>query len=360
MIGTGLSRRSLLAGFAVASVAAGRAGAVLMPAGQTKGADEPAIEPELAIVDPHHHLREFRDPLDNRPRYLAADLTQDIIRSGHRVLETVFLECGLMFLPDGLPELRSLGETQYVRAVADRSDAGSGPHIAAGIVAKVDLRLGARAAAVLERHIEAGGGRVRGIRNSIAWDAYPPLANMGLDRTLLANPQFREGVAALEPLGLSFDVWLFHPQIAELTALARACPGTRIILNHCGNPLGIGPYAGRQKEVFAVWKQAMADLAEQPNVKVKLGGLGSFSGPPVAVPRTSSVLAEEWRPWIETCIDLFGPRRCMFESNYPADAASASYGTTWNAFKHITARYSAGEKDWLYRRTARDTYRLGA
>lgn len=327
-------------------------------------AEEAPLEPNLAIVDPHHHFRDYRDPGDPRERYLPDDLLADIARSGHRVTDSIFLECGLMYRPDGPLELRSLGEVEHVRALAERQRIAPATtcRIAAAIVSKVDLRLGARAAEVLHRHIDAAGGRLRGVRNSIAWDAYPPLAAMGLNKDLLSDTAFREGVRCLAPLGLTLDIWLFHPQLPELTRLARAFPDTTIVLNHLGNPLGIGPYAGREAEVRAAWMQSMADLARCPNVSVKLGGLGPFSSvqTPSAPRATSTRLAAQWRPWIETSIALFGPRRCMFESNYPANAGIASYGTTWNAFKRITARASADEKAWLYSRTAQQTYRLVA
>ena len=77
---------------------------------------------------------------------------------------------------------------------------------------------------------------------------------------------FRRGLAALGRAGLSFDAWLYHPQIPELAALARAQPDVPIVLDHLGGPLGIGPYAGRRDEVLADWRPSMAELAGCPNV----------------------------------------------------------------------------------------------
>ncbi|MFZ2994764.1 amidohydrolase family protein [Sphingobium sp.] len=353
-----LGRRDLLAGIAMTAMA----GQVAQAGGSMHLAEEAAIEPDLPIVDPHHHIRDYRGADAGRERYLAADFLSDIARSGHRVVQTMFVECGIMYRPDGPAERRSIGETDYVRRMAD-AVAARRPQtcaIAAGMVGKVDLRIGARADAVLRAHVEAGGGRLKGIRNSIAWDAYPPLAAMGLNRDLLNDADFLEGFKALEPLGLSFDIWLFHPQIPSLTALARRFPGTRIILNHCGNPLGIGPHAARQRDVRKAWDSAMRELATCPNVCLKLGGLGPFG--PVPDEGTeghgSARLAAQWRPFVERSIDLFGVQRCMFESNWPANAGIASYGATWNAFKRIARGSSADEKDWLFRRTARTVYAL--
>ena len=112
--------------------------------------------------------------------------------------------------------------------------------------------LGNDARPVLEAEISAGQGRFRGIRHSSAWDADPDVAHMYATRPkgLLLDPTFRKGFACLAPLGLSFDAWLFHPQIGELTDLACAFPDTRIVLDHCGGPAGTGQYAGRRDGNF--------------------------------------------------------------------------------------------------------------
>ncbi len=140
---------------------------------------------------------------------------------------------------------------------------------------------------------------------------------------LMADRTFREGFACLAPLDLSFDAWLYHPQIDELTALARAFPETRIVLNHVGGPIAVGAYAGRREEVFGRWATAMRTLATCPNVYVKLGGLGmrigGFDFHEKPRPPSSEALAAAWRP----CIEAFGAARCMFESNFPVDKGSA-------------------------------------
>ncbi|MET0366220.1 MAG: amidohydrolase family protein [Sphingobium sp.] len=358
-----LPRRALLAG--MAGVGLGLSAGRGCAAAHSAGIEEAAIEPDLEIIDPHHHLFVYRTPGGDRPPYLPADFQRDIARSGHRVVQSVFVECSTMYRPDGPEDERSLGETDYVRGVAEASaeDGAAGGalcRIASAIVGRVDLRRGDRVRPLLERHAEMSGGRLRGIRNSIAWDAYPPLSFMGAAaRDLLADPSFRQGFAALAPMDLSFDIWLFHTQIAALASFARDFPDTRIILNHLGCPLGVGPYAGQRDAVFANWKSAMNDLARSPNVLVKLGGLGPFLTGVDQGRRTSAALAMEWKPYIETAIALFGPERCMFESNWPANAPVASYGAQWNAFKRITVNYSASEKAALYRGTARRAYRLG-
>ena len=259
-----------------------------------------------------------------------------------------------------------MGEVEFANGAAAMSASGGyGPAaICAGIVGHVNLLLGEAARPVLEAEIAAGQGRFRGIRHSSAWDADADVAGMYATRPrgLLLDPTFRKGFAHLAPLGLSFDAWLFHPQIAELTDLARAFPDTRIMLDHCGGPAGIGSYAGRREEIFAGWKASIQQIARCPNVVVKLGGLAmrllgyDFHERPL--PPSSEELAAAWRPYVETCIEAFGPERSMVESNFPPDKGQCSYQVIFNAFKRITASYSEAEKTALFAKTATDSYRL--
>jgi len=321
---------------------------------------EEVLEPGLPICDPHHHLWDIEGY-----RYLLPDLLADVT-AGHQVRSTVFVECGAMYRPDGAEEMRPVGETEFVNGAAAMSASGryGAVRACAGIVGYADLSLGARVEAVLQAHLAAGGGRFRGIRHISAQD---PSGAVRASRPnppprLLAEKRFREGFARLQGLRLSFDAWLYHPQIPELTDLARAFPGQPIVLDHVGGPLGIGPYAGKRDEYFPEWRRAMRELAQCPNVHVKLGGLGmkvmgyGFHKRPR--PPGSQELADSWRPYIETCIEAFTPRRCMFESNFPMDKVSASYRVLWNAFKRLAAGASPAEKAALFHDTAAAFYRL--
>jgi L-fuconolactonase len=321
---------------------------------------EEILEPDRPIVDPHHHLWD-------RPgwRYLLDELLEDL-NSGHRIVATVFLQCRSMHRADGPEALRPVGETEFVNGVAAMSASGGyGPtRVCAGIVGHADLSLGAAVQAVLEAHVRAGGGRFRGIRHISAWDADPSVLNPAnpAPRGLLADPRFREGFARLAPLGLSFDAWLYHPQIDELADLAGAFGDTSIVLNHVGGPLALGSYAGRRDEVFADWSASIRRLAERPNVSVKLGGMGmrinGFDFHAGARPPSSEALAAAWRPYVETCLEHFGPARSMFESNFPVDKGSYGYAAYWNACKRLAAALSEKEKDELFRETAARVYRL--
>ena len=179
---------------------------------------------------------------------------------------------------------------------------------------------------------------------------------------LMADARFREGFSRLAPLSLTFDAWLFHPQLDELTDLARSFPETTIVLDHVGGVLGIGTYAGKRDEVFARWSSSMRALASCPNVFLKLGGLGmrinGFGFEHESDPPSSEALATAWRPYIETCIEVFGAGRCMFESNFPVDKGSYGYGEAWNAFKLLTRHASSEERTALFSGTAVRVYRL--
>ncbi|MBL8350354.1 MAG: amidohydrolase family protein [Burkholderiaceae bacterium] len=324
---------------------------------------EQILEPELAIVDPHHHLWDHK-----RHRYLLDELRADT-GSGHRIVATVFVDCMAFYRADGPAALRPVGETEFANGVAAMCASGVYGELraCAGIVSFADLTLGAAVAEVLQAHVAAGGGpagRFKGIRHAGGWDASPMIHNSHTkpSRGLYGEAGFRQGFAQLAPLGLSFEAWQYHPQLPDVTALARAFPDTAIILNHCGGPLGVGPYAGRGDETFAQWRRDIAELATCPNVNVKLGGLGMRIGPighhALPDPPSSQQVADAWRPWTDACIESFGPDRCMFESNFPVDKISAGYAVLWNAFKRLAAGASADEKAALFAGTARRVYRL--
>ena len=320
---------------------------------------EEILEPALPIIDPHHHLWDRPDW-----RYLLPELLDDL-NTGHTIAATVFLQCRTMHRADGPEEMRPVGETEFVNGVAAMSASGGygKTRVCAGIVGHVDLRIGARAKGVLEAHERAGGGRFRGIRQSPVWDADPELqAAYEVPSGLMEDRGFRDGFACLAPLGMSFDAWLYHTQIDGLAALARAFPDTKIVLNHCGGPLGIRGYAGRRDEIFAAWSKSIRALAQCPNAYVKLGGMGmrlnGFGFETKPEPPSSDALVAAWRPYMETCIDAFGAQRCMFESNFPVDKGSYSYPVFWNACKKLARGASTDEKSDLLSRTAARFYRL--
>ena len=346
---------------------------------------EASIDPELPIIDPHHHLWFFSaavlDMLDREKnltaqallpafrghaRYLLDELLADL-DSGHNVRATVYVEVGSMYRRTGPQELRSVGEVEFANGMAAIAASGTLTDIAVctGIVGSVDLRLGDAAKGVLEAHLQAGGGRYRGVRAPhVVHDANPTVLGAAFNGVphLHLDSTFRAGFRHLAPLGLSYDAWQLEYQLDELLDLVRAFPQTQVIVNHVGGLFGVGPYAGRREERFASWRSHVHALARCPNVVMKLGGLGmrtcGISRSLAGRTTDSEQLAEAWRPYIETCIEAFGPDRCMFESNFPVDSATASYPVIWNAFKRIASRASPDEKAALFHRTAARIYRI--
>lgn len=341
---------------------------------------EAIIDPDLPIIDPHHHLWDRRPVMHLIPppahpfeqisyrkgHYLLDQLLEDT-GSGHNIVATVYLECRSMYRAEGPTEMKPVGETEFVNGVAAMAASGLyGKTLAcAGIVSHAELLLGAEVGRVLDAHIAAGNRRFKGIRRSTSYNADEGVLGP-LNRNppgVMMEPKFREGFAELGKRGLSYDAWLLEPQLPELIDLARQFPETPIVLDHVGTPLGLASYKGKLPERFGVWRENIRELAKSPNVHVKLGGLAMpFCNFPsmLSEPRASSEqLAKEWGPYIETCIEAFGAARAMFESNFPVDEVSCDYPTLWNAMKRIAKGASADEKHDLFFGTANRFYRLG-
>ena len=322
---------------------------------------EEILEPERPICDPHHHLWDHPGS-----RYLLDELMEDV-KSGHNVVSTVFVECASMYRAEGPEAMRPVGETEFVQGVAAMSASGGygATRVASGIVGFADLSLGDAVQPVLEAHIAASPNRFRGIRHAAGWHASPDIRNSHTNppRGLFMDAGFRRGFAHLARLGLTFDAWLYHPQIPELTDLARAFPDTTVVLDHFGGPLGIGPYESHGDEVFDEWKRSIDELARLPNVVAKLGGLNmplnGFGWHKKASPPTSEELAAATGHYYLHTIERFGPDRCMFESNFPVDRASCSYAVLWNTFKRLVAGFPDDEKAAMFHDTAARVYRTG-
>ncbi|MBB5215640.1 amidohydrolase family protein [Parapusillimonas granuli] len=319
------------------------------------------------IVDAHHHLYV-------RPgvTYLLDNLISDIRESGHDVRATVYMQARSMYRSHGPNAFRPVGETEFANGVAAMSASGiyGKEYVCSGIVGFADLMLGDGVRPVLEAHIgvcggrTSSGGRFCGIRHPSAWDMDTRLCNPAYPSSedMMRSKAFRAGFMHLDRLELTFDAWLYFHQIPRIMALADAFPNVPIAVNHCGGVLGISAYANQREAVFDYWRTQLQFLSLRPNVMMKLGGLGmeisGFGFESADKAPNSLALARAWRPWIETCIELFGPKRCMFESNFPADKVSYGYGIGWNAFKRIVSSATPDEKDELFWRTAMGFYHL--
>ena len=326
---------------------------------------EVTLEPDLPICDPHHHLWDLRaDAVE--PRYLLDNILEDT-NSGHNIRSTVFIECHAMYRVDGPDAMKPVGEVEFVNGIAAMSASGlyGRTRVAAAIIGHADLTRGAAAGEVLDALTAAGNGRFRGIRHAVAWDADPAIRNHRTNppEHRYMDPKFREGFAELGKRNLTFEGWCYMKQIGELADLARKFPDTTIILNHFGGPLGLGGYAGKQKDVLDYWRKEIAGLAKCPNVTAKLGGLNmdinGYRWHERPKPPTSLELIDATRPYFEHTIETFGADRCMFESNFPVDKLSCSYNVLWNSFKRLTKDYSKAEKAKLYHDTAARVYGIG-
>ena len=320
---------------------------------------EDVLAPEQPIIDCHHHLW-----VESESPYLLPEIAADV-SDGHDVRSTVFVQAHYGYHNHLPAHLAPVGETEKVAAIARAAQANGCPTIIAeAIVAYADLTTGDRVTDVLDAHTEAGGGRFRGVRHSVSRDEHFPdgIVIRPAPAGLLAEPAYRQGLAIVQANGLSYDAMLYHSQLPELTAMARAYPDLPIVLDHVGCILGVGPYKGREDETFRSWRADMTDLSRCKNVFVKIGGFGMIlcgaRWHERETPPGSQELADAWRPYVETCIELFGAGRCMFESNFPVDKAMYSYRTLWNAFKRLAEGASATERHALFAGTAAKFYRI--
>jgi L-fuconolactonase len=320
---------------------------------------EDVVMADLPIVDPHVHLWNIRGY-----DYFAPELLADV-HSGHKVEASVHVECAMAYSNDPREAFRPVGETEFVLEQVKLTE-GSDHDLAAGIVGWGDLRLGKEIRPVLDAHITAGKGRFRGLRAFVAWHPHPAIGYPAIPRyaqgNVLAEPSFLAGAHCLAERGLTLDLWVFHTQLDDAVAFAEQCPELPILINHCGGPLGIGPYEGHRQEVFRHWSAGIRKAATRPNVHVKLSGLGMarmgfhFEGGGQA--RTSDELVAVWKPYVRECLDTFGSARSIFASDFPVDREAASYRNLLNAYKKILSDLPEPELKAVFAGNARRFYKI--
>jgi L-fuconolactonase len=324
-----------------------------------EGNAEPIVRPEVPVVDSHMHLWNL-----SGFEYFAPEYLQDI-GTGHNVEASVYIECGMRYSHCPDPNYRTVGETDYVLQQI-KSGQAAAHQLAAGIIGSANLLMGEAVRPVLEAHIRAGRGRFRGIRARVTWDPDPLAGYHGRadfpQENIIPYQTFLEGARCVEDLGLVLETWGFHPQLQELRGVAAQCPSLKIVLNHLGGPLGIGRYAGKRDEVFRNWSAGIHGIAELPNVHIKLSGVGVTrlgltlaSGSKVT---SSDDIVGAASPYIMTCIEAFGPDRCIFGSNYPVDKVVAPYGILLNAYKKMLLELTDDEYKAVFSCNARRLYNL--
>ena len=323
---------------------------------------EETLEPEIPIFDTHHHFWVSRPEPVHYQQYLLPELAADV-GSGHNVRSTVFIEVRCEYRQDGPVEMKPVGEVEYIQTIADESATGKhGPtRAAAAIIGHADLKLGDGVRPVLEAMQAASPNRFRGVRHSVGWDESPELANRDIKRVLSTNG-YRAGAKVLAGMDLVLENSLYFHQLSELAEFARAVPDLTIVLNHIGGLLRVGPYANQDDEVLPEWRRGVEEVAQCPNIIMKLGGVGQLRYGYYWHDRETAIgsaeLAEVLGPLMDHCIQQFGPDRCMFESNFPVDKISYSYNVVYNAFKRLSKGYSASERAAMFHDTATRVYRI--
>src|SRR5262249_26646353 len=196
--------------------------------------------------------------------YLLPELAEDL-NSGHNVRATVFIEVKARYRTDGPEEMRPVGEVEFVEGLARESASGrqGRARVAAAIIGYADLKLGERVAPVLDAMQAASPTRFRGVRHSVGWDADPNLVKRER-QGVLSSEEYRAGARVLARRGLCLENSLYHPQLEDLAAFARAVPDLTIVLNHIGGLARIGAYANRDDEVLPAWRRGIAAVAACP------------------------------------------------------------------------------------------------
>lgn len=327
-----------------------------------EGRNETIVEPDLPIIDAHHHL--FYKPT---VRYSTDDYAEDAL-AGHRIIASVYVEGGTYYRQSGPEVLRPLGEVEFANGVGAMADGGAfdGLRMCAAIVGHADLRRGESVGWLLDRAMEAAPDRFRGIRQiTMDHPSETPFRYFLSGRppsNVLHHPEFRTGLAELAKRGLIFDAAVFHIQLPELAELAGAFSNTPFVLNNMGIAMALEMTSDEKAQIFEDWRSNLAEIAKHENVICKVGGLGmpfwGFDLHERDQETSSKELAEIWRPYIETALQLFGAERCMAGSNYPPDSRSCGFVPLWNALKIITANYSKAEKKALFSGTAAQIYRI--
>ena len=325
---------------------------------------EDPILPNIPIIDPHHHLWDV-----GFGRYYIEELLEDINSSGHNILSTVYIMSSSntkIYSKDGLEEFKPLTEIEFATSEGKRADLipNNKVKVNASIVGSVDLTYGNKLKPVLEKAVNISEGRLKGIRMLLASHTDPRISSGAVksDLGLMLHPNFIDGAKCIQDANLSLDFWIYHTQLNEMEKIARALPDLTIILNHIGGPIHLGEYEGKQAATHREWRSAMMRLSRIPNINVKLGGLGmAVNGAKFhnsKFPPNSVQLSDVWKPWIYETIDMFGFDRCMFESNFPVDKGSCSYGALWNAFKIIAKDMSDDEINKLFSKNAAKIYKI--
>ncbi|WP_417436083.1 amidohydrolase family protein [Hoeflea sp.] len=293
----------------------------------------------MDIIDSHHHIwrqadlkwlqgpmqpRIFGDYESIRRDYPIEEYLDDVASSG--VTKSVYVQANW-------PNDQFEDEVRWVQETADRS---GWPH---GIVGYADMTL-SDARPQLERL--AAYPAMRGIRQQFHWHENP-LYRFAASASMAEEPVVQDNIRKLSEFGWTFDLQLFAGQMKAAVGLARACPDVTFILQHAGMPEDLSV------EGWAAWRTGMRAMAEMPNVVSKLSGFGTF---------VHRVDAELIKRIIFETVEMFGPERCMFGSNFPIEKIWSSYEALVQAHMSAVSELGEAAMQHIFHDTAARVYRL--
>lgn len=296
----------------------------------------------IALVDAHQHFQDIEKHYYpwlcdvGRPAQLEGDLTP--IRRNYlpvdylddlkpvRLVKSIHVQ-------NGWDPLDSVGETRWLQGLADQDGF---PH---AIVAFANLAA-PDVAAILEAH--CAFPNVRGIRQILNWHHDPSL-RIAPQADLMDDSSWRRGFGLLSRYGLSFDLQIYWPQMSAAWRLAKSYPDTLMILNHFGMPIDRSP------EGVSSWAAALAQLAQAPNVMIKISGLG-LGHPNWTVQDTA--------PLLQRAIDIFGVDRAMFGTNLPVDRLFSKAEQIFSAYDAALKNFTSEEREALLQLNAESAYRI--
>jgi predicted TIM-barrel fold metal-dependent hydrolase len=297
----------------------------------------------MRVIDPHHHFwlvannailkgpnTHFLGDIDPiRSDYTHTDFLADSRAAGVEVVKSVAIQAGYDLGPP--PQ-----ESRWLQSLADAPDSGGFPHGIVGAANLADPAIEATLAA------HAAVPNVRGIRQSLNRHPDNPRYNLA-DRDYLNDPDWLAGLALLPRYHLSLDLQLFPRQMRDAARVAHAHPDVQFILTHTGMP------EQRDDDYRREWAQAIGVLAGAPNVATKISGFSTFD---------REWTAENIGGFVRHAIDVFGPQRCMFASNYPPSKLAIHWLDQWGAYDRLTADLSADDRRHLFHDNAAHLYRL--
>jgi predicted TIM-barrel fold metal-dependent hydrolase len=293
----------------------------------------------MPIIDAHHHIwwldrtpwlagppvpRIFGEYSALRRDYTIEEFARDARPNG--VEKSIYVQV-------------NVAPGDEVSEVEWATTAGASTGLVQGVVSFVDLG-SPNAGDILDR--QQAFPTLKGVRQQLHWHPNPAYRFAKTAAEML-RPDWQRGLREVTARGLLFELQVFVSQYENSIRLVEAFPDTTFVLMHAGM------LVDRSREGWAAWRRGLESLARHSNVYVKLSGLGTF---------VRSCTITEWQPVIEQTVDVFGPDRCMFGSNFPIEKLWTTYSDLVDVFQASLARYSPAERQRMLYGVAADVYRI--